>query len=307
MVEGYGTQFNMFGPLREKITVNDLKTMDNEIASLILAKQYEHPKLKEAADVYAEKIANDNNVKMNRIDKLEHPEKYVDLGYNPFNYQQLKDMWLSFGLESPIISKATGEMSFSKEVLDQLAKTTDGDVKEVLNLQLEIAQAKNILTQYIPKYYGSYYNERIYGSINIMGTLSARLSGKAPEAKDENKHKCGINLVTQPASTSKYSKPVKQLFTAAEGKILVANDFAGLELTINANLTKDKTKFKILTEGFDMHTLHACSFFKEDLLDKLDRPIDDSLDFNQWIKKQSWFKPYRNKGKPVTFKLELLI
>ncbi len=54
-----------------------------------------------------------------------------------------------------------------------------------------------------------------------------------------------------------------------------------------------------------MHTKHACTFYRKEIEEHIGKPIEDSLEFNLWLKKQDFFKPYRNGGKPKTFKLEL--
>ena len=158
-----------------------------------------NPLVVEAMNNNAWSKAYESNIKTNRLDKINNPEKYITIGFNPFNYQQLKKMWISFGLESEEISKQTGEMSFSTPVLKELVKTVSNeDIKQILNYYLEIAQAKNIITQYIPKYIGSTVDGRVYSSLRLFGTISGRLSGKAAKMDGEGQHKTGINGVTQP-------------------------------------------------------------------------------------------------------------
>lgn len=263
-----------------------------------------NPLVVEAMNQYAWSKATKSNIKMNRLDKIHHPEKHIKIGFNPFNYKQLKNMWISFGLESDEISKKTGEMSFSTPVLKELVKTTsDKDLVQILEYYLEIAQAKNIITQYIPKYLGSSVDGRVYSSLRLMGTISGRLSGKAAKMEGEGQHKTGINGVTQPASTSVFAKPVKDLFVAPKGKVLAYVDYNGLENHISAILTKDPTKLAILNGKYsDMHTLHACYFFKTEIEKKFN--LDLSEITNKIVTKlfkDKDFKSIRDKGKPCTF------
>jgi len=287
----------------ESVKANDLKTMNTEIANILLAKDFTNPKVIEAANAYEEAECLRQNINANRIDKLEHPEKYVDIGFNPYNYQQLAKMWQYLGLESDEVSKKTQEMSFSKDVIKTLAKTvTDTELVKILYAYLDIAEGKNILTQYIPKYLGSTHNNRVYGNLRILGTISGRLSGKSDKSADDT----GINLVTQPASASKYAKPVKRCFNAAPGKILFASDYNNLEGHISGILTKDVTKLAILNgEYADMHTLHACYYFKTDLekelnidLSEITPQIVESLFHNPD------FKSFRSNGKQISFGLD---
>ena len=267
----------------------------------------DNPLVVEAMNNNAWEKAYESNIKNNRLDKINNPEKYITIGFNPFNYQQLKKMWIYLGLESEEISTQTGEMSFSTPILKELVKiVSNEDTKQILEYYLEIAQAKNIITQYIPKYLGSTIDERVYGSLRLLGTLSGRLSGKAAKMEDENKHKTGINLVTQPASSSVFAKPVKQLFTASKGKILFASDFNNLEGHISGILTKDKTKLAILNGEFeDMHTLHACYYFKEQIEQELGVDLSEiTPEVVSELFHNKDFKNIRSNGKPISFGLD---
>jgi len=214
------------GTSHERLTARDLASMTSPTALAIIAKDFTNPLLTAAADAFEEAECLRQNTNANRIDKLNNPGKYIQLGFNPFNYSQLTKMWLSFGLESDVVSKDTGEMSFNADVLKELSMTTSGDIQRVIRLYLEIAESKNMVTQYLPKYYGSTVDGRVYGNLRLQGTVSGRLSGKAPKMKGEQQHKCGINLVTQPSSNPIFGSTVKKMFTAPKGKLLVQIDFS---------------------------------------------------------------------------------
>lgn len=260
----------------DKVSAKDLKSLDLPICKILTDKHYLHPILVKHSIDYANYTAEQRNINMNRVDKVNHPEKYLDLGFNPFNYSQLATMWTELGLVSDELSKTSGEMSFSKDVLKKLSQTEANPViKEVITDYLEIAQAKNIITQYIPKYIGSTVYNRVYGSIALLGTISGRLSGKAAKISDPiTKHKCGINLVTQPSSASAFSKPVKRVFTAAPGKILAGVDYANLEGHIGAILTKDATSIQVLVENFDSHCLHSAMYWTKEWEELTGIPFD---------------------------------
>lgn len=214
----------------EKITAANLKSIGTPIAQLLMAKQFTHPAVVAAACVLETAECLRQNTERNRVDKVANPGNYVTLGFNQNNYPQLADMWEHFGLESDTVSKDTGKMSFSSDVLKRLSKETDGDIKQVIDLYLEIAQSKNMITQYIPKYYGSTVNGRLHYSLKLMGTISGRLSGKAggQSVPDEDKHMMGANGVTQPVGHRVYGKTVKSMFIAPPGRILAAVDYNGL-------------------------------------------------------------------------------
>jgi DNA polymerase-1 len=218
-------------------------------------------------------------------------------------------MWIAFGLVSDEISKDTGQMSFSGPVLRELVKTSTGDVQEILKLHLEIAESKNMITQYIPKYLGSTINDRVYGAIRILGTISGRLSGKAAKMQGEQQHQTGINLVTQPASSSVFAKPVKSLFIAPKGKLLTATDYANLEGHVGAILTHDETSVRNLQQNFDTHVLHSNSYWtdKWEALEGAPKFDLTSLDVNKQYKAMCDTNPIakklRNDSKRVSFGL----
>jgi len=287
----------------------ELKLLDNPLLQPLVNKQYDHPDIVIACNQFAEAEALRQNTTANRIDKINNPQNYLQLGYNPYNYSQLTQMWLSFGLVSDEVSKSTGEMSFSGPVLKELAKTTSGDVQEIIKLHLEIAESKNMITQYIPKYIGSTINNRVYGAIRLLGTISGRLSGKAAKMQGEQQHQTGINLVTQPSSSSAFAKPVKKLFIAPKGKLLVQIDYANLEGHVGAILTHDETSVRNLQQNFDTHCLHSAAYWTDrwEALEGAPKFDLTSLDVNKAYKALCDTTPeakkLRNNSKSVTFGL----
>lgn len=307
----------LIGTNYETLSDKELKQLTDTRLQPLLDKQYDHPDIVAASNLFAEQKAHQQNLDNNRIDKVEHPEKYITLGFNPWNYQQLTKMWISFGLESDEISKDTGLPSFSSKVLERLQHTTTGDIQQIIKHYLEIAQSKNMITQYIPKYFGSTVNGRLHYALKIFGTFTGRLSGKAGGDKlDESiKHKLGANGVTQPVGHKVYGKTVKSMFVASPGRILAAVDYNGLENHINACLTKDATTIKLLSPDpetglmWDMHTLHSTIFFKEQWEELTGKPFENTIQYNNMCYKltetDKRAKQLRNDSKPCTFKLAL--
>ena len=315
------------GVKKKKIEPNKLvtnlsdsnKRLFRQLADLVVSKKYDHTMLMEANNQYEWDKSAKSNITQNRIDKLNNPHKYINIGFNPFNYVQLKDMWIFLGLESDEISKDTGEMSFASGVLAGLSATSSGDLKKVIDDYLEISSAKNILTQYIPKYYGSTVNGRLKYSLKLFGTKSARLSGKAPSLPKEDpyKHKCGANGVTQPVGHKVYGSNIKAMFIAPRDKILMQVDYNGLENHINACLTKDETMIKLLNKdkltglGYDLHTLHSSHYFTKDWEELIGTSFKDTIQTNNQLyeltnsktPKGKKAKKLRAKSKGVTFGL----
>jgi DNA polymerase I-like protein with 3'-5' exonuclease and polymerase domains len=293
----------------DKVTANDLKSMNTQIAKLLLDKQFDDLMVRAGADAYELAECARQNTNANRIDKIEHPEKYIQIGFNPWNYQQLKQMWLEFGLESDEVSKQTGEMSFSSDVLKELAETTTGDVQEIIKHYISVAESKNLITQYIPKLKGSYFEGRVYGSARLMGTISGRLSSKAPKISEpEAQHKVGIPLLTQPSSGSAFAKPFKRFFKAPPGKLVIEIDYSNLEGHISAILTKDETSVRNLKQNFDTHVLHSAAYWTDKWEAITGIPFDKtSLDNNKAYKKfcstHPEAKQLRSDSKGITFGL----
>ena len=302
---------HLTGSTHTTLSDKELKAIADPRLQPLIDKQFDHPDIVAACNLFAEQKAHQQNLDRNRIDKVENPGKYVQLGFNPYNYSQLTKMWLAFGLESDEISKDTGQPSFSGPVLKELAKTTSGDVQQIIKLQLEIAESKNMITQYIPKYLGSTVDDRVYGAIRLFGTISGRLSGKAAKMDNEMRHSTGINLVTQPSSSSAFAKPVKKLFTAPEGKLLIQIDYANLEGHVGAILTHDETSVRNLKQDFDTHCLHSAAYWtnKWEALEGAPKFDLTSLDVNKAYKALCDTNPeakkLRNNSKGVTFGLAL--
>ena len=308
---------HMIGTEFDTLSDKQLKDLANPLLQPLIDKRFDYPAIVVACNAYHEAEALRQNTSMNRVDKVNNPQNYVQIGYNPFNYSQLTDMWMSFGLESPEVSKDTGKMSFSKDVLTELSYSVDGELKTILKNHLEISQSKNMITQYIPKYYGSTVDGRLHYSLKLMGTFTGRLSGKAGGDKlDESiKHKLGANGVTQPVGHRVYGKLVKKMFIAPPGRIMAAVDYNGLENHINACLTKDNTTIKLLSPDpetglmWDMHTLHSTIFFKEKWEEITGKPFENTIQYNQLCyaltDTNSEAKQLRTDSKPITFKLAL--
>lgn len=139
------------GSTFDTLSDKQLKDLSNPLLQPLIDKQFDHPDIVAACNAYHDAEALRQNTERNRVDKVANPQNYVQIGFNPYNYQQLAKMWIDFGLESDEVSKTTGEQSFSGTVLKSLAKTIpEGDVKSIIKLYLEIAESKNMITQYIP-------------------------------------------------------------------------------------------------------------------------------------------------------------
>jgi DNA polymerase I-like protein with 3'-5' exonuclease and polymerase domains len=142
----------------------------------------------------------------------------------------------------------------------------DYSLEEILNL-LESIKNHNALSTMLSTFISSFQKNtlspdptkpdevRLYGSFNLGGTLSGRLSSSSP------------NLQNIPSTGTPYAKPVKECFRAPAGWLMVGADFNALEERVGSLLTKDPNRLKVYHEGFDGHCLRAYAYFGDKMPD----------------------------------------
>lgn len=108
------------------------------------------------------------------------------------------------------------------------------------------AAAKAKSTFYEPYLEYSLYDGRIHPTMNVIGTVSGRLSSSDP------------NLQQVPRKAKKGNGyKVKDVFIAPPGKSLVQLDYAQLELRLACYFAGEKTMTHMFNEGIDLHQYTA--------------------------------------------------
>lgn len=136
--------------------------------------------------------------------------------------------------------------------------TTD-DAVEFLEALIDFKSVETILSTFVPRFLeaqlapnGWHY---FFGNFNVGGTISGRLSSSGP------------NLQNLPSSGTKWATRVKECFEAPPGWLFIGLDFSSLEDRISALTTKDPSKIKVYTDGYDGHSLRAHSYFGDQMPD----------------------------------------
>lgn len=180
-------------------------------------------------------------------------------------------------------------MSLSDMSLDDLK-----NLKDVVDALLDYSGASIIQNNFIESFYKYTINGRLKGTYKLFGAKSFRLTSSAP------------NMLNTPATGSIYAKAVKQCLVAEEGFIILQADESALEDRVIANLSRDKNKCAIFTDGLDGHCLNSYYYFKEQIEAALPRnPNEETKDYIRRYKQavddgNKILKAIRQKSKPCT-------
>ncbi|HLM61621.1 MAG TPA: DNA polymerase, partial [Pyrinomonadaceae bacterium] len=135
---------------------------------------------------------------------------------------------------------ATGQMSTSKDVMNELAETY-----ELPRLVLEFRELDKLRATYadaLPKLLGA--DGRIHGHLNQTVTTTGRLSSSEP------------NLQNIPIRTELGQQIRKAFIPESECKLISA-DYSQLELRLLAHITRDERMLEAFQNGEDIHAQTA--------------------------------------------------
>ena len=120
-------------------------------------------------------------------------------------------------------------------------------MKELLESKTKLNSI--IKNNFVKAFKNNTINDRLYGSYNLFGTKSCRLTSNDP------------NLLNMPSTGRIYAKKIKQCFRAEKNHIFCMTDFSTLEDKIIANLSRDKNKCSIFLDDLDGHCLNSYYYF----------------------------------------------
>ncbi len=168
--------------------------------------------------------------------------------------QVVRDIRSQAGADfNPASPKQVAELLFGKLGLPVVSKTksgpsTDASVLEILRHQHELP---DLILQHrmLSKLLGTYVAKlpafiagdgRIHGNFRQIGTETGRLSSDQP------------NLQNIPKKTD-LGREIRGAFTAAPGHVLIAADYAQIELRVLAELSHDQALHDAFAAGMDIH------------------------------------------------------
>ena len=237
----------------------------NDLATFLYNKEYKfESELKTNTYVitFEEELKKETVIEYNNTHKKTRRtiEDYKDEWLFNFNSNQQVGKFLYEYLKLPIIETTkAGAPSVGADTLEKLVHHTNDDkVQEVLNNLYELSKVNKIINAFLGNFTEAVEingKKGLYGSFNLCGTKSGRLSSSNP------------NLQQMPATGSPYAKPVKKIFTSPDGYVFVGADQRALEDHISALTTKDTNKLKVYLENYDGHCLRSYSYYTEQMPD----------------------------------------
>lgn len=218
---------------------------------------------------------------------------FADLKFNPRSPLQLQHLLYEL-MGLPILDRTdSGQPATGNETLKKLLNHTDQETyKQIIKAIMAFLEAEKILTTFIPAFEKGLEKAPdgiiwLFGSFNIGGTVSGRLSSSDP------------NLQNIPANST-FGKLIKEIFRAPDGWLFCGADFNSLEDRISALTTKDPNKLKVYEDGYDGHALRAVSYWPEEMPD-IDPTSVESV--NAISDKKHPYYGWRQESKAPTFLL----
>ncbi|VFP86932.1 DNA polymerase I [Candidatus Erwinia haradaeae] len=181
-----------------------------------------------------------------RLIKLElKAHKLAGESFNLASPKQLKNiLFYKNGFKS-LKKTANGNLSTSEEVLSKLA--IEHPLPKVILEYRSLSKIKSAYTDKLPLMIHP-ETRRVHTSYHQAVTVTGRLSSSNP------------NLQSIPARSSE-GRRIRQAFTAAQGKCLIAADYSQIELRIMAHFSQDIGLLSAFSKEQDIHCATASEVF----------------------------------------------
>ena len=261
----------MFKPSAKVILQMELTGMPIDMDAVFAAREElekivsEHKAYLDASPIVQEfhyqqleaRVAHDNTKLKKKVRTI---EEYKEVKFNPGSDQQLQRLIYDFLGYEVIDTTDSGAPATGSKTLEKLVNHAKSEEhKEIFQHLIGLAKADKVLTSFIPAFIensmplgnGSW---RLYGSFNLGGTQSGRLSSSDP------------NLQNIP-SGSVYAKLIKKCFISGFGWLFCGADFNALEAVCEALLSRDPNKLRVYLDGFDSHSINAFAYFSKEMPD----------------------------------------
>ncbi len=230
--------FQLAPILRDKIVKNELTRVYDEIELPIepVLADIEMAGMK----VDGENLTAFSTFMSTELEKLR--EKIYALAGHEFNISSPKQVGEVFDELNISTGRktATGQVSTSRDVLDELAHTYD--IARFIIEYREMDKLKATYADALPKLIAP--DGRIHGCLNQTVAATGRLSSTDP------------NLQNIPIRTE-LGRRIRQAFVAEKGNKLLAADYSQLELRILAHITHDPVMMEAYQTGEDIHAKTA--------------------------------------------------
>ena len=166
--------------------------------------------------------------------------KVKTITFNPGSRDHIVDRLKSVKNWKPKDFTADGKPKMDEEILNTLAYPE----AKLLSKYFVIQKRIGMLAEGAQAWLKQERNNRIYGSINTNGAVTGRATHSHP------------NIAQVPAVYAPYGKQCRELFCAAENKILVGVDVSGLELRMLAHYMAkyDNGEYADIVVNGDVHT-----------------------------------------------------
>ena len=157
------------------------------------------------------------------------------------------------------------------------AKTTQElhDAKHFLKGLLDLRKSEKLAKTYIKGTRNAIeYNEtnKVFVDFRFDGTSTGRLSCAAYNAQKA----MGVSFHTLPRETE---TNIRSIFTAPEGSVFIAADYAAMELRVLSHIAKEGNMQLAFNEGADLHTYTARLLFNKQNITKKERQIAKTVSF----------------------------